>query len=340
MIVSRLEELSFDDVFVELEGFAPGRRVILKLENYQPTGSIKFKTARQILDTLEQSGQLSGGDMVVESSSGNLGVALALLCARRGYRFTCVIDPNTQETNARLIQAHGGQLSMVTQRDAGGYLKARLERVAQLLAQNTGAVWTNQYANAANAAAHEQHTAPAILRNVPGLNTLVIGAGTTGTLLGCMRHIYQAAPGVRVVAVDSVGSVTFGGAPSPRKLPGIGTAVRPALADQVDAIQRPMLHMVEEPDTVRMCHRLLRQHGLLLGASTGTVLCGLEIEAKRAPAGSTLVAISPDGGERYLDTLYNDEWLAKTWPQHFGQANLEAQALNASHVRSPIVEAA
>jgi cysteine synthase A len=67
-----------------------------------------------------------------------------------------------------------------------------------------------------------------------------------------------------------------------------------------------------------MCHRLLRQHGLLLGASTGTVLCGLEIEARRAPAGSTLVAISPDGGERYLDTLYNAEWLAKTWPQHFG----------------------
>jgi 2,3-diaminopropionate biosynthesis protein SbnA len=326
MIVSRLEDLSFDDVFVELEGFAPGRRVVLKLESHQPTGSIKFKTARQILDTLAQSGQIKRGDLVVESSSGNLGVALAMLCARRGLRFTCVIDPNTQDTNARLIQAYGGQLSMVTQRDAGGYLKARLERVAQLLAQNPGAVWTNQYANDANAMAHELHTAPAILRNVPELHTLAVGAGTTGTLLGCMRHLQRAAPGVRVVAVDSVGSVTFGGAPSARKLPGIGTAVRPALADQVDALQRPTLHMVEEPDTVRMCHRLLRQHGLLLGASTGTVLCGLEIEARRAPAGSTLVAISPDGGERYLDTLYNDEWLARTWPAHFGPETLEPRA--------------
>jgi len=338
MIVSRLEDLSFDDVFVELEGFAPGRRVVLKLESHQPTGSIKFKTARQILDTLAQSGQIKRGDLVVESSSGNLGVALAMLCARRGLRFTCVIDPNTQDTNARLIQAYGGQLSMVTQRDAGGYLKARLERVAQLLAQNPGAVWTNQYANDANAKAHELHTAPAILRNVPELHALLVGAGTTGTLLGCMRHLQRAAPGVRVVAVDSVGSVTFGGAPSPRKLPGIGTAVRPALADQVDALQRPTLHMVEEPDTVRMCHRLLRQHGLLLGASTGTVLCGLDIEARRAPAGSTLVAISPDGGERYLDTLYNDEWLARTWPAHFGPEALEPQAPIGQ--RMPLVEAA
>ncbi len=338
MIVSRLEDLSFDDVFVELEGFAPGRRVVLKLESHQPTGSIKFKTARQILDTLAQAGQIKRGDMVVESSSGNLGVALAMLCARRGLRFTCVIDPNTQDTNARLIQAYGGQLSMVTQRDAGGYLKARLERVALLLAQNPGAVWTNQYANEANAMAHELHTAPAILRNVPELHTLAVGAGTTGTLLGCMRHLQRTAPVVRVVAVDSVGSVTFGGAPSARRLPGIGTAVRPALADQVDALQRPTLHMVEEPDTVRMCHRLLRQHGLLLGASTGTVLCGLELEARRAPAGSTLVAISPDGGERYLDTLYNNEWLARTWPAHFGPEALEPQAPIGQ--RMPLVEAA
>lgn len=315
MIVRRLEDLVFDDVFVDLVGLCPGRRVLLKLEQFNPTGSIKFKAAREMLDELQHAGVLAAGTTVIESSSGNLGVALAFLCARRGYRFICVADPNALPGNLRQIEAYGGQVVMVTDRDAGGgFLSARLKRVRELLREHPGAVWTNQYANDANACAHMRHTAPAVLAHVPELDVLLVGAGTTGTLLGCMRYFKRAAPLVRVVAVDSVGSVTFGGTPSARRLPGIGTGVRPALAADVDELGRPPLHMVSEPEAIAMCRHLLNCYGLLVGASTGTVMCGLVREAQLHPPGACLVAISPDGGERYLDTVFNDQWVRQSYP--------------------------
>ncbi len=309
------KKIGLDDVFVELKGFLEGQRVWLKMEKYHPTGSIKFKTAVEILDSLESEGCLRPGQHIIESSSGNLGVALAWLCRERGYRFTCVVDPNGLASNLRRIREFGGETSMVTQRDGGGYLAARLQRVKDLQTADPTAIWTNQYANPANARAHARHTAPAVLRNVPGVNVLMVGAGTTGTLLGCMQHLREAAPNVKVVAVDSVGSVTFGGKPATRKLPGIGTAVRPALADAVDALQRPELHMIPEPDTVAMCRRLRDEHQVLVGASTGTVVCGLLREAPRHPPGTQFVAISPDGGEHYLDTVFNDAWVREAYPQ-------------------------
>ncbi|MEY4766470.1 MAG: 2,3-diaminopropionate biosynthesis protein SbnA [Pseudomonadota bacterium] len=308
-------QVGLDDVFVELQGFLGGHRVWLKMEKYHPTGSIKYKTALEILDSLEAEGRLHPGDHIVESSSGNLGVALAWLCRQRGYRFTCVVDPNGLADNMRRIREHGGVTAMVTQRDpGGGYLAARLARVRELLAADPGAIWTNQYANPANARAHARHTAPAVLRNVPDLDVLMVGAGTTGTLLGCMQHLRVAAPQVKVVAVDSIGSVTFGGQPHPRKLPGIGSAVRPALADEVDALGRPACHLIPEPDTIAMCRRLRDEHNVLVGASTGTVVCGLVREAQRHPPGTTFVALSPDGGERYLDTVFNDDWVRQAYP--------------------------
>jgi len=316
MKLPNLQPVGFDDVFVELGGLLPGHEVLLKLEKYHPTGSIKFKTAVEILDSLEASGTLHPGQMVVESSSGNLGVALAFLCRERGYRFTCVVDPNALGDNLRRMRDYGGEIAMVTARDAGsGYLTARLATVNALLAAHPGAIWTNQYANPANARAHERLTAPAVLRNVPDVDVLVVGVGTTGTLLGCMQYMRRAAPHVKVVAVDAVGSVTFGGEPAPRKLPGIGSGVRPALADAVDALHRPDVHFISESDTIAMCRRLRDRHGMLVGASTGTVVCGLVREARRHPAGRTFVAISPDGGERYLDTVFSDEWVRQAFPE-------------------------
>jgi 2,3-diaminopropionate biosynthesis protein SbnA len=311
-----LNHIGFDDVFVALEGFLPGHQVWLKMEKYHPTGSIKFKTAVEILDTLEASAALRPGQMVIESSSGNLGVALAFLCRQRGYRFTCVVDPHALGDNLQRIRDYGGETAMVTARDAsGGHLAARLAKVQALLAAHPGAIWTNQYANPANARAHERFTAPAVLRNVPDVDVLMVGAGTTGTLLGCMQHMHRVAPLVKVVAVDSVGSVTFGSPPAARKLPGIGSGVRPALADAVDAMQRPDVHLIPEPDTIAMCRHLRDQHGVLVGASTGTVVCGLLREARRHPAGRTFVAISPDGGERYQDTVFNDAWVRQAFPE-------------------------
>lgn len=305
------KELIFDDIFIDLKEKINGNTISLKLENHHPTGSIKFKTARSMLDAMEQQFNISGTDAhIVESSSGNLGVALAYLCQRRGYRFTCVVDPNVQSDNARLIQLFGGTLSRVDKpHPTGGFLKARLNRVAEILESTPNTYWTNQYNNPANAEAHRLYTAPAILRNVPDVDIVVVGAGTTGTLLGCLQYFHKEASHVKIIAADSIGSVTFGEPAAPRYLPGVGTGVRPPLADSVDSLGRPEIMYVDELNTIKTCRQLLKEDGVLLGASSGTVAYVLKQVAKVAPAGTRLVGIAPDGGERYANTVYCDQWV-------------------------------
>jgi N-(2-amino-2-carboxyethyl)-L-glutamate synthase len=167
-------------------------------------------------------------------------------------------------------------------------------------------VWLNQYANPANWTAHYRKTAPAIARQFPRLDVLFVGAGTTGTLMGCARYFRERRRRVYIVAIDSVGSVTFGGAPGRRMIPGLGTSVRPPQLDEsyVDDVV-----LVEEADTVRACHRLARR-GFLFGGSTGTVVSGaLSWLTRHGATDVTAVAIAPDFGERYLDTVYQTNWV-------------------------------
>jgi len=167
-------------------------------------------------------------------------------------------------------------------------------------------VWLNQYTNPENWKSHYTTTAPAIARLFPKLDVLFVGAGTTGTLMGCARYFREWHRRVRVVAIDPVGSEAFGGPPARRMIPGLGTSVRPPLLDEcyVDEVVR-----VEEADTIRACHRLARS-GFLFGGSTGTVVSGAtEWMAQYDPGDFTAVAIAPDLGERYLDTVYQSNWV-------------------------------
>jgi cysteine synthase A len=175
-----------------------------------------------------------------------------------------------------------------------------------LCASDDRYVWLNQYANPQNWKAHYRRTAPAIARQFPQLDVLFVGAGTCGTLMGCAHYFREWHRPVRVVAVDSVGSVTFGGEPGRRMIPGLGTSVRPAMLDEsyVDEVVR-----VEEADTIRTCHRLAGR-GFLFGGSTGTVVSGaMGWLAMNGSQDLTAVAIAPDFGERYLDTVYQDNWV-------------------------------
>jgi cysteine synthase A len=188
----------------------------------------------------------------------------------------------------------------------GGLLGARLDYVRARCASDDRYVWLNQYTNAGNWGAHYATTAPAIAGHFPRLDVLFVGAGTTGTLMGCARWFREWHREVRIVAVDSVGSVTFGSAPGRRMIPGLGTSVRPQMLDEsfVDEVV-----LVEEPDTVRACHRLARS-GFLFGGSTGTVVSGaMSWLAEHDDRDLTAVAIAPDLGERYLDTVYQTNWL-------------------------------
>lgn len=315
MIFRNAHELVLDDLFLDLSGFFGSLsevRLLLKLEGFNPAGSIKLKTAVSLVEEAERSGVLSAGGRVIESSSGNLGIALSSVCAARGYRFTCVVDPNTSDLSVKLMRAFGADVILVDRRDTnGGFLQSRIDYIHDRIKADPGLVWMNQYANPANPGAHHARTGPSITKHVTDVDFLFIGAGTTGTLMGVARYFRDHSRATRVIAVDTVGSVTFGLSARRRHIPGLGTSRRPEIfaPDLVDVV----IH-VEEADAIAMCRRLARERGFIAGGSTGSVLAAVTHYGAQIPPGSTVVAIGPDGGERYLNTIYDDTWVT----EHFG----------------------
>lgn len=306
-VISRPEEFHAEDLYVDLRSTL-GTPLLLKCEGFNFGGSIKLKAAREMVDAAERSGRLSEDSVLIESSSGNLGVALSMIAASRGYGFVCVTDARCNLATRRLIETLGGQVHMITDPDPdGGLLGARIAYVRRQCESDPNYVWLNQYTNANNWRAHYRSTAPAIASRFPDLDVLFVGAGTTGTLMGCARYFRERAPHVTVVAVDSEGSVTFGGPARPRMIPGLGTSVRPALLDEsyVDDVL-----YVAEAETIRTCRRLAAR-GFVFGGSTGTVVAGAAswLSAHRPDQDVTAVAIAPDLGERYLDSVYQQSWV-------------------------------
>jgi N-(2-amino-2-carboxyethyl)-L-glutamate synthase len=313
-IISVPQAFNEDDLYVDLRSIF-GQPLFLKCEGFNFAGSIKLKAATEMVEAAERDGRLTPGSILVESSSGNLGVALAMITASKGYRFLCVTDSRCNRSTRRMMEALGASVHVipVAAADApGGLLGARLDHVRKLCASDARYVWLNQYSNPGNWQAHYNRTAQAIVRQFPQLDVLFVGAGTTGTLMGCARYLRAWHRPVRIVAVDTVGSVTFGGPSRRRMIPGLGTSVRPPLLDEsyVDEVIR-----VEEPDTIRACHRMARR-GFMFGGSTGTVVSGaIGWLAEREDDDLTAVAIAPDLGERYLETVYQPDWVREFYPE-------------------------
>jgi cysteine synthase A len=308
MIIESALDLIFRDLFYRLPAFAGGHDVFLKLEGFNVTGSIKIKTAIELVEDLERRGIARPRETVlVESSSGNLGLALSLVCAIKGYEFICVTDPNANRSAIRGIELYGGKVVVVDERDsANGYLGTRLKKIDEILRSDPNAVWLNQYANVANKNAHAMQTGDEIAREFDRVDWIFVGTGTTGTLAGVAERLRPKFPGIKVVAVEPIGSVTFGGAPAKRNIPGIGTSVRPKLAD----LAKPdRVVEVSEQKTVEACLSFARDYHLLVGGSTGTVLAAIKQLAREFRPGDTIVAISPDLGEKYLDTVYDSIWV-------------------------------
>ncbi|GAA1333032.1 2,3-diaminopropionate biosynthesis protein SbnA [Pseudonocardia xinjiangensis] len=305
-VISVPQGFNEEQLYVDLQSIF-GQSLFLKCEGFNFAGSIKLKAASEMVEAAERDGLLRPGSILVESSSGNLGVALSMIAASKGYGFVCVTDSRSNLATRRLMEALGSQVQIITEPDpVGGFLGARIDYVRSLCASDPRYVWLNQYTNPGNWRAHYRTTAPAIADEFPRLDVLFVGAGTTGTLMGCARFFREWHRPVRIVAIDSVGSVTFGGAPGRRMIPGLGTGVRPALLDEsyVDEVV-----LVEEADTIRACHRLARS-GFLFGGSTGTVVSGaMSWLAQHDDGDLTSVAIAPDLGERYLDTVYQSNWV-------------------------------
>jgi N-(2-amino-2-carboxyethyl)-L-glutamate synthase len=305
-VISRAQDFNEDELYVDLHSIF-GRPLFLKCEGFNFAGSVKLKAAAAMVEAAEYDGTLRPGAFLVESSSGKLGVALSMIAASKGYRFLCVTDSRCNLATRLLMEALGAAVHVVTEPDAvSGLLGARIDYIRALCAADDRFVWLNQYTNPNAWKAHYRTTAPAIAQAFPNLDVLFVGAGTTGTLMGCARWFRERHPHVRVVAVDPVGSVSFGAPAGRRMIPGLGMAVRPPLLDEsyIDDVMH-----VDEPDAVRACH-LLAHHGFLFGGSTGTVVSGaLSWLGGHQADDLTAVALAPDLGERYLDTVYQTNWV-------------------------------
>ena len=305
-VISSAQDFNEDELYVDLRSVF-GRPLFLKCEGFNFAGSVKLKAAAAMVEAAENDGTLRPGAFLVESSSGNLGVALSMIAASKGYRFLCVTDSRCNLSTRLLMEALGATVHIVTEPDpVSGLLGARIDYIRALCAADDRFVWLNQYTNPNAWKAHYRTTAPAIAQAFPDLDVLFVGAGTTGTLMGCARYFHERHPHVRVVAVDPVGSVSFGAPAGRRMIPGLGMAVRPPLLDEsyVDDVMH-----VEEPDAVRACHRLAHR-GFLFGGSTGTVVSGALTGWAGTRDDLTAVALAPDLGERYLDTIYQTNWVA------------------------------
>ncbi|WP_236653723.1 2,3-diaminopropionate biosynthesis protein SbnA [Streptacidiphilus melanogenes] len=307
MIADNVYDLILDDIFVRVPGVAGLDRFFMKVEGFNPGGSIKMKTARGLVKAAENAVNDPSGIRLIESTSGNLGIALAVICAANGHHLTCVTDPNSNATAVAIMRALGADVVVVDQRDPnGGFLGTRISYIQQRLAEDPSLHWLNQYANPGNPTAHEEATAPSVLKEFGKVDYLFLGVGTGGTLMGCIDYFRRRSPRTRIIAVDAVGSVNFESEPSVRHIPGLGTSQRPPL---LDSNSPDKVVLIPEWETVRECRWLARNTGLLAGGSTGTVLAAVRREAGQIPPDATVVAIAPDLGERYLGSVYDDDWV-------------------------------
>ncbi|MEU3104037.1 2,3-diaminopropionate biosynthesis protein SbnA [Streptomyces griseoflavus] len=278
--------------------------VFAKLEFLNPFGSTKDRVARYVIERWLADGKIVKGGHLVESSSGNFAIALAALAPLYDLTVTCVVDPNTCGPNLAILRGLGARVEMVDEPDVNdGYLHSRLERVREVLDEVPGSVCVNQYANELCWRAHYDSTAHEIVRQIDGpVDTLVVAVSTTATLLGISRRLRERWPALHTVAVDAKGSVIFGGAPGPRRLPGLGSSRTPELLcrEEIDEVR-----YVQEQDAVSGCRDLLHSEGILAGASSGAVVSAIHAIAGDLPAGSRVLTVFPDRGERYIDLVYD-----------------------------------
>ncbi|MBC8951272.1 2,3-diaminopropionate biosynthesis protein SbnA [Xenorhabdus sp. TS4] len=311
MQFSSVDKIVNDNIFIKLNKFCSHTDLFVKVEGLNAGGSIKMKTAIALISDAIANKGLDKTKRFIESSSGNLGLSLSIIAASKGLHFTCVVDKNTSLQNIKMMRALGTDIVLIEKKDEqGGYLGNRLAYIRSAIKQDPDLIWLNQYQNMANPTVHSEMTAKSILTEFGKVDYLFIGAGTTGTLMGCANFFRRCSPKTQLIAVDSIGSITFGTPGSPRYLPGLGSSVQPHFFDKsrVD-----MLIQIPEAETVANCRDAARRFGYLAGASTGTVLAAVKRLQPDIPKDAIVVAISPDMGSNYIDTVYNDEWCDLTF---------------------------
>jgi cysteine synthase A len=276
--------------------FGASHQVWVKSERSNPGGSIKDRIALAMIEEAERSGQLQPGGTIVEPTSGNTGIGLAMVAAVKGYKLVLVMPDSMSVERRRLLLAYGATYDL-TPREKG--MKGAIARAQEIAQQTPGAWIPQQFENAANVAVHERTTAREILEDFPdGIDCLITGVGTGGHITGCARVLKQAWPRLKVFAVEPVASpVLSGGAPAPHPIQGIGAGFIPAIMDT--ALLDGIIQVDAEPAR-EMARRAAREEGILVGISSGATLAAIAQKLGEIPAGATVLGFNYDTGERYL----------------------------------------
>ncbi|WP_207934324.1 cysteine synthase family protein [Actinomadura sp. KC06] len=283
-------------------------RLVVKLENANPAGSLKDRPAWYIVEHAERTGRLRPGGTLIESSSGNFSIALAMIGASRGYRVVAVVDPKITPTNRGLLEAFGAEIIVVDEPDdSGSYHKTRIELANRLHRETPGSFRPDQCFNPLNSQAHYNATARELLAQTRNLAAVVCTVSTGGQLGGIARAVKEHAPDVEVIGVDVQGSTVFGGEPHAYLTPGVGLSWTPSNLPDLSLLDE--VYMVTDQDAFQACRTLVRSEGLLAGVSTGAALTVALAKAMRARPKQQVAFLAADRGERYLATAFNDDWL-------------------------------
>ena len=295
-IVQSAEALIGNTPLLKLNRLFPGAEIYAKLEYLNPAGSAKDRAAKSMLNDLEARGLLKEGGTVVEPTSGNTGVALAALCAARGYRLVLTMPETMSVERRMLLSAYGAEL-VLTPGDEG--MAGAVKRADEIISATPGAVLAGQFDNPANPAAHERTTGPELWSDLGGrLAAVVAGVGTGGTITGIARYLKRQDPAIRIIAVEPAASPLLSqGHAGPHGIMGIGANFVPKALDR--SLLDDILTVTDE-DARQMARQMARREGVLVGISSGAALAASERAAKDVEG--AVAVILPDGGERYLST--------------------------------------
>ncbi len=315
MIYNSILDTIGNTPIVKLNRLAPkGIDLYVKVEAFNPGGSVKDRLGIGVILDAERKGLLKSGDTVIEATSGNTGVALAMICAARGYHFVAVMTETFSQERRKAIRAYGGKVILTTAAERGVGMVKRAEE----LAKRHGWFLARQFENEANPAYHRSTTAAEILRDFAGrrLDYFVSGWGTGGTLTGVGEVLRAARPDVKIIATEPLNAALLSGQTwNPHKIQGWTPDFLPGV------LSRTVAHAIEPVDEVTArdtARRLSAEEGIFVGLSSGATLAAALKVAQTAPQGSVLLAMLPDTGERYLSTFLfegvnegsDDEWLA------------------------------
>ncbi|MCX4096186.1 PLP-dependent cysteine synthase family protein [Nocardia sp. alder85J] len=308
-LVTRVTDLIGETPLFELARTDSGTRLLLKLEHFNPTGTAKIRMAREMVLDAERRGLLGNGGHIIESTSGNTGLGLAVVAAERGYRFTAVVDHHACKDKLRAMQAMGAELVYVAD-DGDDTLatSAREDLAAAMAAADADGYFTEQHNNDANAVGYYA-VAEELLNDLGRVDILLSAVGTGGSLFGTARRLRELGCHPRVIGVEPVGSIAFGGPGGPYWQSGTGTPPGATVGTAVDYTLLDEGLKVSDVAAFAAARAIARKMGLLIGGSAGGSVYAALTRLADFPPGSTIVTIVCDGGEKYLDTVFDDDWM-------------------------------